>query len=84
MNDTQAEKIPDQLKQSNDQRKREALLRKANKAHNWRVQVWAQMERRLRGINAELAVLGVEEFQPFEPRFDDDDMLEHYSNMPLQ
>lgn len=80
---TQADKAKSQLKQSNEDRKRDALLKKANKAHNWRVQVWAQMERRIRSINAELAVLGTEEFKPFEPQFDDDGMLEHYANMPL-
>lgn len=72
------------LKQSNDDRKRAALMAKAAKAHDWRVQVWAQCERRIRGFNAELKVLGVEPFEPYEPQFDDDAMLEHYSTMPLK
>lgn len=78
------EELKSSIKQQNEDRKREALMRKAQKAHDWRVQVWAQCERRIRGFNAQLAVLGAEEFIPYEPQFDDDEMLEHYSTMPLK
>lgn len=73
-----------QAKQSNEDRKRDALLKKAEKAHNWRIQVWAQSERRIQAINAELEVLGVSDrFEPWEPDFDNPDMLKHYAEMPL-
>ncbi len=79
MTDTQA-----QAKQSNEDRKRDALIKKAEKAHNWRVQVWAQSERRIQAINAELEVLGVSDrFEPWEPNFEDAEMLKHYAEMPL-
>ncbi len=78
------EDLQTSIKQSNDERKIEALIKKAQKAHDWRVQVWAQCERRLRGFNAQLEVLGAEKFEPYEPDFDDPAMLEHYSTMPLK
>lgn len=71
-------------KKTNNDRKIEALLVRAQRAHDWRVIVWAQSEQRLRTINAQLEVLGAEPFEPFEPLFDDDDMLDHYSNMKLK
>lgn len=70
-------------KQSNEERKIEALMRKAKKAHDWRVQVWAQMEIRLRTINAQLEALGEPKFEPYDPDFDDMDALRHYSDMTL-
>jgi hypothetical protein len=76
--------LKDSIKQSNDDRKIESLNKKAQKAHDWRVQVWAQCERRIRGFNAQLAVLGADEFEPFEPDFNDDALLEHYATMPLK
>ena len=78
------ENLKDSIKQSNDDRKIESLLKKAQKAHDWRVQVWAQSERRIRGFNAQLAVLGADEYDPYEPDFNDDAMLEHYASMPLK
>lgn len=72
------------IKKSNDDRKIESLMKKAQKAHDWRVQVWAQSERRIRGFNAQLAVLGAEEFAPYDPDFNDDGLLEHYATMPLK
>lgn len=72
------------IKQSNEDRKKDALMKKARKAHDWRVQVWAQSERRIAGFNAELAVLGAEPFEPYVPDFDDPDALEHYATMPLR
>lgn len=76
--------LKEAVKKSNDDRKIESLMHKAQKAHDWRVQVWAQCERRIRGFNAQLAVLGAPEFEPYEPQFDDDSMLEHYATMPLK
>lgn len=75
--------LKDSIKQSNDERKIEGLLKRAQRAQDWRVQVWAQCERRLRTINAQLAVLGADQYEPYEPDFDDPAMLEHYSTMPL-
>ena len=72
------------IKQSNEDRKKDALMKKARKAHDWRVQVWAQSERRIAGFNAELQVLGAEPFEPYEPDFTDPAMLEHYATMPLR
>jgi hypothetical protein len=76
--------LKEQIKKSNDDRKIESLMRKAQKAHDWRVQVWAQSERRIRGFNAQLEVIGAPAYEPFEPDFKDDAMLEHYATMPLK
>lgn len=78
------ENLKQSIKQSNDDRKIESLMKKAQKAHDWRVQVWAQCERRIKGFNAQLAVLGADEFEPYEPDFEDAAMLEHYATMPLK
>ena len=78
------ENLQASIKQSNEERKAEALMKRAQKAHDWRVQVWAQSERRIRGFNAELAVLGMDQFEPYEPDFEDAQMLEHYATMPLK
>lgn len=82
MSDTKVE-APAPAKQSNEDRKRDALLKKATKAHDWRVQVWAQSQRRIAAINAQLAVLGVEPYQPYEADFTNPEMVEHYATMPL-
>lgn len=71
------------LKESNEDRKRDKLRREATRAHEWRVQVWAQMELKIRTANAQAEVLGAEPYVPFEPQFDDDAMLNHYSTMQL-
>lgn len=68
---------------TNEQRKAEALRKKIEKAHSWRVQVWAQSELRIRQMNAALAVLGESEIEPFEPDFSDDDTLRQYAEMTL-
>lgn len=67
----------------NDDMKREALLKRARKAHDWRVQVWAQSERRIKAINLELQMLGANTFEPFEPDFSSEEMLEHYATMKI-
>lgn len=71
------------VKESNEDRKRKALIARATKAHEWRVQVWAQMERKLQGINADLAILGADPFEPYEADFEDPKMLAHYATMTL-
>lgn len=71
------------LKQSNEDRKKAALRQKIEKAHNWRVQVWAQSERRIKAMEAELAVLGDEPINLFEPDFTDPANIEHYATMTL-
>lgn len=71
------------MAETNESRKAQGLLKKAEKAHAWRTQVFAQCELRIRAINAELAVLGQEEYEPWKPDFDDDDTLRHYAEMPL-
>lgn len=67
----------------NLRKKQEKLLRQAQRAHEWRVQVWAQQEQRLRTINAQLQTVGLEPFVPFKPDFDDADQLAHYASMKI-
>lgn len=71
-------------KQSNEDRKIEALRKKIEKAHDWRVQVWAQSERRIKAMTAELAVLGAAPIDLFDPDFTDESMVEHYATMKLR
>lgn len=71
------------FKEHNDQLKREKLQRKIRRAHEWRVQVWAQSELKIREGQAGLGVLGVEPVEIFDPKFDDDDMLHHYATMAI-
>jgi hypothetical protein len=71
------------LKESNDDRKRDKLRRQAIRAHEWRVQVWAQCELKIRAANASLEALGTTPVEPFKPKFEDDAMLHHYSTMQL-
>lgn len=73
----------DRLKQSNDDRTEDKLRRRIRRAQEWRVQVWAQSELRIRESQSSLAIMGREEESLFEPQFDDDEMLRHYSQMPL-
>lgn len=81
--DTSVEDLQKTLKESNEDRKKDKLRRQVQRAHDWRVQVWAQCELKIRAANASLAALGTEEVEPFEPEFDNDEMLHHYSSMPL-
>jgi hypothetical protein len=83
MSDTDNDTITPPTKESNEDRKRKALLAKATKSHEWRVQVWAQMERRIQSINAELAVIGADPYEPYEADFDDVEKLAHYATMTL-
>lgn len=76
----QAEK---NLSDYNDERKRDKLRRQIQRAHEWRVQVWAQSELKIRGNNAALQVLGSEPVELWEPDFSTDENLHHYSTMPL-
>ena len=71
------------LKQSNEERKVEALRKKIDKAHDWRVQVWAQSQRRIEAMQAQLAVLGAAPVDLYEPDFTDPANVEHYSTMSL-
>lgn len=71
------------VKQSNDDRRADKLMKQAQRAHDWRVQVWAQSELRLKRVNAELEAMGRDAFQPYEPDFTDPERLAHYSEMSL-
>jgi hypothetical protein len=71
-------------KQSNEDRKKDALVKKIEKAHDWRVQVWAQSQRRIEAMTAELAVLGAPPVDLYEPDFDNPEMVEHYATMALR
>lgn len=71
------------MAQTNQDRKAEALGRKIQKAHDWRVQVWAQSQLRINAAQAELQVLGKEEHALYDPQFDDPDMLRHYAEMSI-
>lgn len=77
------ENLKKTLKESNEDRKRDKLRREAQRAHEWRVQVWAQMELKIRTANAQAEVLDSAPYVPFEPDFGDDTMLHHYSTMTL-
>lgn len=74
---------PKSLKESNEDRKRDKLRRQAIRAHEWRIQVWAQMELKIRSAQASLEVLGAEPVDLMEPQFDDDEMVHHYASMSL-
>lgn len=71
------------LKQSNDDRRADKLTKGIIRAHDWRVQVWAQSELRIQRMNAELEAMGREQVIPFEPQFDTKEMLTHYAEMTL-
>lgn len=77
------EAVKKSIKETNEDRKRDKLQREVNRAHDWRVQVWAQMELKIRSANASLEVLGSEPVEVFAPQFDDDSMLQHYASMTL-
>lgn len=81
--ETPADEARRSTKESNDDRKKARLSRQAQRAHEWRVQVWAQSELKIRGCNAELEILGAEMYRPYSPDFTDDDLLQHYSTMQL-
>lgn len=70
-------------KVTNETRKADKLRKIATKAHNWRVQVWAQQQRRIAGANAELVALGFEPVEPYPTDFNDPDKVEHYATMSL-
>lgn len=73
------ERVPE----TNNGRKVDKLTRQAQRAHEWRVQVHAQSELKIRAANASLAALGADPYEPFDPQYDSDEMLHHYSNMSL-
>lgn len=78
-----ANREKDALRQSNDDRRADKLAKEVNRAHEWRVQVWAQSELRIRARNAELQAMGRDPITPFDADFDSVDMLKHYSEMTL-
>jgi hypothetical protein len=69
------------LKVSNEERKAQKLAGRIRRAHNWRVQVWAQSELRIRRLTAELAELGNNPPELFEPEFSSDKKLEGYTTL---
>lgn len=71
------------LKESNEDRRKDKLRRQVTRAHEWRVQVWAQSELKIRAANAALVAMGGEAVEPFDPQFADDEMLQHYASMSL-
>lgn len=81
--DEKIDSLRESIKQSNDDRKRDKLRRQITRAHEWRVQVWAQSELKIRAAQANLSLLDGEVVDLFEPEFDNDEMLHTYSNMPL-
>lgn len=68
---------------SNDQRRLDKLIREATRAHEWRVQVWAQMENKIRVANASIGAMGGDPYEPWTPDFTDPEALAHYSSMTL-
>jgi len=77
------ESMAKSLKESNDDRKKDKLARKITRAHEWRVQVWAQMELKIRADIAAMEALNGEAPALFEPDFESQDMLQHYADMTL-
>lgn len=71
------------VKQTNEERRRDKLQKQAARAHEWRVQVWAQQTLRLDRINAELAAMEFPPVVPWEPDFADREMLKHYAEMSI-
>lgn len=79
----EVEELQKSIKESNEDRKRDKLQREIVRAHEWRVQVWAQMELKIRTARASLAVLNSEPEPLFEPDFEDESLLHHYASMKL-
>jgi hypothetical protein len=77
------ERLKQTIKETNEDRRKDKLRRQVNRAHDWRVQVWAQSELKIREANAALQALGDEPIKPFDPDFTDDSNLHHYSTMTL-
>jgi hypothetical protein len=67
----------------NDRMKQDRLIRQATRAHEWRVQVWAQSERKIQQVNAELKAMGKPEYEPWDADFTSAERLEHYSDMTI-
>lgn len=78
-----SEAVQTSLKESNEDRKRAKLRKSITRAHEWRVQVWAQSELKIQGAQAQLDVLNGGTVELFEPQFDDPDMVAHYASMQL-
>jgi len=77
------EALKQSIKETNEGKRRDKLRRQVQRAHEWRVQVWAQSELRIRSAQASLEVLGSEPVDLFEPDFNDDALLHHYADMTL-
>lgn len=74
---------PEALKVSNDQRRMDRLQRKAKRAHEWRVRVWAESELAIQETNASIEVLGGEVYVPWTPDFGNADSLRQYAAMTI-
>lgn len=60
-------------------RRIEALQRRIEKDHDYRVRIWAQAEIRIRGREAELREIGGEVPNLFRPDFTDSALLHEYA-----
>lgn len=69
--------------ETNEDRRASALCKKIQKAHDWRVQVWAQSELRIKASQEALAVLGRDPVTLYEPDFSDPEVVRHYAEMSL-
>lgn len=67
------------MPETNEMRRARKLLDRINRAHDWRVKVWAQCELRIQAMSTELTVLGNEPPMLFKPDFSDHDMLLEYA-----
>jgi hypothetical protein len=84
MTDTATEQTREEkVAAHNNSLRGEKLKKKIQRQHDWRVQVWAQCELRIREAQAELEALGLDPIQTFDPQFDDEEMLRHYAEMSL-
>lgn len=83
MADTETTEKKRTLKEHNDELRRDKLQRQVRRAHEWRVQVWAQSELKIREAQQGLGVLGTDPVELFDPKFGDDEMLHHYATMQI-
>jgi len=79
----QIEEVRRTLKESNEDRKRDKLTRSIQRAHEYRVQVWAQMELKIQGALADLEVLGGTAPTLLDADFTDKENLHHFASMTL-
>lgn len=67
-------------KQTNEERRAERLRREIQKQHGWRVKTWAVAMKYIDERQKELAALGFDEEELFQPDFNNPAMVEEYAS----